>query len=464
MKLSLKNLLKFLASLKLAVIIIISISITIATGTIIESKYDATVAKSWVYGTWIMYLVLGMLAVNLTAVMIDRWPWQKRHYPFVSAHIGILILLLGSWITSKYGLDGSMRIPIGKQDRMVTLSQTQLSVYSTKNGTNYDKLFEKDVNFFSQSLERDPILVTTPDGVIEFNHFLPFVLAERKVVQSSEAKLGSALRFQISNANVNMADWLLQSNLEENVEKRIGLAHISLGKIPKVHGQDNQVYLELGSPSRVRYLVISRDNKHRPLSGVVQEGQSFKTPWMGLELKILRLYPHAEEKWEFKSKDRPGPLTTSAVEFNFAGQTHSLQVDDITKIYTKNAMYLIGFGRNRIDLGFNILLNNFEVGHHQGTMMASSYKSVVRVPDGVHTIAMNEPMKIQGLTFYQSSFEEDPGTGAPIASILSVNNDPGRYFKYLGSLMIVLGAVWLILNKRKTARHMGPKSTEEVIG
>ena len=81
-------------------------------------------------------------------------------------------------------------------------------------------------------------------------------------------------------------------------------------------------------------------------------------------------------------------------------------------------------------------------------MRAASYESEVNVPElGDLVISMNEPLKHEGLTFYQASFHEDDA-GRPIASVLSVNKDPGRFLKYLGSLLIVLGSIVLFYFKR----------------
>src|SRR5580704_4186179 len=100
--------LKGLASLRLAVFVILSLAVVAAIGTITEAKFnDSDAAQQLVYRSPYMYGVLGLLCVNLIAVMIDRWPWQKRHMPFVFAHIGIITLLLGAFITQKQGIDGS---------------------------------------------------------------------------------------------------------------------------------------------------------------------------------------------------------------------------------------------------------------------------------------------------------------------------------------------------------------------
>ena len=99
-------------------------------------------------------------------------------------------------------------------------------------------------------------------------------------------------------------------------------------------------------------------------------------------------------------------------------------------------------------------LKDFEVGRYQGTRRAASYASDVQVVEkdksvnGPYHISMNEPLYYKNFTFYQSSFQEDE-MGRPTTSIFSVNRDPGRWIKYLGSLMIVWGSILLFWRKRK---------------
>src|SRR5690606_979145 len=139
------------------------------------------------------------------------------------------------------------------------------------------------------------------------------------------------------------------------------------------------------------------------------------------------------------------------------------------RLFDDNMMYVMGYGNARLQLGFGIKLKDFRVGRYQGTMRAASYESVVEIPNdpAEHRlsaaeqtgatrevlISMNEPLKFRGLTFYQSSFEEDE-SGVPTHSILSVNYDPGRWWKYLGSLLVVIGTASLFYRKARTAPVM----------
>src|SRR5205085_642003 len=101
-----RRLIKKLASLKLAVFIMAVLIVLIAAGTITESMYDAEAARKTIYDTIWMYGAMAMLATSLIAVMADRWPWKVKHTPFILAHIGILVLMAGSILTMKTGVDG----------------------------------------------------------------------------------------------------------------------------------------------------------------------------------------------------------------------------------------------------------------------------------------------------------------------------------------------------------------------
>jgi hypothetical protein len=455
-----KKILKFLASLKLAVIVLVALATVIAAGTIVESRYDAQAAAKLVYHTWFMYAIMGTLAVNLTAVMVDRWPWKTRHIPFILAHIGILILLLGAVITMEFGLDGTMRFGIGEKNRFVTVAATDLQVWSSFDGDRYSKIMDQQVDFFKKSPKDKPVKVSLPEGDLVVDDYEPYVVASRQIVATPSAQSGSAIRFQIQNDRVNLNEWILQTRAGANTDAQFGPARVALGKAPDALTAENVIYLTPKNDQEVSYVVSFRDTSRKPLKGTLKEGGSFPTGWMGLQFRMLRYFPHAEETYDFKKMDHPTALTTSAVHVTFKDKKYWVQLNDVLKIFTDQAAYILSYGNQRVDLKFDLFLKKFEVGRYQGTMRAASYQSLVTTPDGKDTlISMNEPLKYSGLTFYQASFQEGPDN-QPTASILSVNYDPGRWIKYLGSLVITIGIVWLFYNKRKSARAQAPRKGE----
>lgn len=474
-------LIKKLASLKLAVITISMVALLTAVGTFVEARYDAEAAQKWVYQSIWMSFVIWSLIVNLTAVIIDRYPWKVRHLAFICAHVGILVIILGQSITNHYGLDGSVRVGVGESNRILVIpGKIDLTVYASFDGASYTKLAGQEVDFFlNPPSSSEPFEIPIDQGKIRLIDYQKYVIPSRKVLPIAPAEngkkeevraqpAGAGLRFQMHNDRVNVVEWLVQKKQNQLVTHDLGPAQIHLGPIPAEGRGVNEIYLspvrEAGSKldKKVKYAVFKKDKKEAALSGVIEEGGVVATGWMGLELKVLRFLPEASESWDLKAKDRPTPLTTSAVKVDFLGQEHWLLLNDTLKLFSEKAVYIVTYANRREDLGFSIGLEQFIMDRYQGTMRAASYLSHVRIPlepgsvqpEIKAEISMNEPLKHQGYTIYQASFEENPQGGPPVASIFSVNKDPGRALKYLGSLIMTLGILLLFYFKKKAKKAM----------
>lgn len=454
------SVLKFLASLKLAVFVILAIGLITAVGTFVEAKYDAYAARKMVYDTFWMYGIMLLLAINLIAVMVDRWPWKVRHLPFLAAHVGIIFLLIGSVITAKYGVDGSMRIGIRDRSQYVTMPETDLVMYATFDGDRYAKVFDQPVDFFVNppTVEKPIVLPTTSNDTIQLVDYVKYGIPLRKVVESRDEKRGAGLRFQLKNANVNTIEWMIQKNNRDPLRQRFGLATLILGDMAEKGRGENEIYFRQDSKGQLQYAIFHKDQEKAYAKGVIHEGDSVPTGWMGMDLKLVRFLPKAQEEWDLQFRDHPTPLTSPAVKVLFRDKTYWLLQNDILKLFTDQGAYLLGYQNRRLDLGFGILLKEFQVTHYKGTMKAMQYESLVSFPGtDSHVISMNEPLKYSGYTFYQASFENNE-VGQPVASVLSVNRDPGRWLKYLGSLIMSLGIVLMFWFKkiglRKTAIPM----------
>lgn len=261
----------------------------------------------------------------------------------------------------------------------------------------------------------------------------------------------------------------------------LGPARLHLGPAPEKGRGENELYVEpTAKEGELRYTLFYRDSQKASKSGLIKEFEKIDTGWMDIQFQVLKFLPQAKEDFQFDLMEAPTPLTTAAIvyEHHFAsGEVvrRWVQQNDVVKIFSENAVYIMNFGNKKVDLArgqesdFKIRLKEFQVGRYQGTLRAASYESRVELLStkdnqvlSEHLISMNEPLKAAGLTFYQASFQEGPD-GQPIASILSVNYDPGRWLKYLGSLIMSLGIILLFYDKRKAARALGPKNQEEVL-
>jgi cytochrome c biogenesis protein ResB len=113
---------------------------------------------------------------------------------------------------------------------------------------------------------------------------------------------------------------------------------------------------------------------------------------------------------------------------------------------------IIEVTKESLTLPFEVALSQFKMDKDPGTNNPASYESFVKLfSDGKmsnHHVFMNNPLKHQGFTFYQASYAQD--SAGNYNSTLTVNVDQGRFLKYLGSLMLVLGAIWHFnLNQKK---------------
>jgi len=116
----------------------------------------------------------------------------------------------------------------------------------------------------------------------------------------------------------------------------------------------------------------------------------------------------------------------------------------------------VSFNVRQTPVGFTMRLDKFDLDVDPGAPMASNYTSYVTIVNEnpangeadeaagrTRIITMNEPLDKpdpQGRTlrFFQENYLP-PGDGMPLGSIFRVNYDPGRWVKYLGSLLVCVG-------------------------
>jgi len=97
---------RFLASLKLAVISLSSLAAALAVGTFFERSYGTSAAQDYVYqSTWFAVL-LAFLAINILCAALIRFPWKKRQTGFVITHLGLLVLIFGSYFSFRTADEG----------------------------------------------------------------------------------------------------------------------------------------------------------------------------------------------------------------------------------------------------------------------------------------------------------------------------------------------------------------------
>ncbi len=101
----------------------------------------------------------------------------------------------------------------------------------------------------------------------------------------------------------------------------------------------------------------------------------------------------------------------------------------------------------RFYLPFSLHLMEFHHDRYPGTDIPKNFSSRVRLQNLANgenrevLIYMNNPLRYQGETFYQASFDTDDG-----GSILQVVHNPGWLTPYFACVMVAIGLTWQFLS------------------
>lgn len=431
----------FFISLKLAIFTLSSIAILTAIGTFVESRWDQKAANQWVYHSWWMYFFLVLLFINVFAVLVDRWPWKKRQLGFVLAHLGILTMIVGSFTTRYLGVEGSLRFKEGEEASAFMTQETEILTYSSYDGEDFRLVYQKDVDFFTQrpSMQK-PFTFSVDSHPFILDSYIPYGIPRQDYEKSQYGSLAS-VRFYLDGSRGKFVEWIELPMSQVTIKKSLGPATIILTRDSNIK-PSKKTELILYIQKEKLYYSLKGNSKKRAYQGKV-----FQTVWMDFKFRLLQFFPKSKKVFIFSKQDRPSENTVPSVRVSYKKNQARLGLNSFVRFYDSQKVYAIGYLHKKKKLRFPIQLVDFRMISYQGVQKAKSYESLVRTQKGDQVISMNEPLKLDGYTFYQSSYELDE-KGEPNISILSVNRDPGRLIKYLGSITLVLGIALLFLRRK----------------
>lgn len=134
--------LRWFASLKLAVLLLVGIAVVLAVATVLESANGREFTQWHVYqNPWFMAL-LGLLALNVLAATILRFPWRRGQRGFLLTHAGVLVLLIGAMLTFAAGIEGQLALEEGQSGDVILLTNhSQLTTVWHRNENRLPSAF-----------------------------------------------------------------------------------------------------------------------------------------------------------------------------------------------------------------------------------------------------------------------------------------------------------------------------------
>jgi len=468
-----KKIFDFLASIKLAVILLVIFAILLSWATFYESSAGTDQAQENIYKTWWFDLYLFFLGVNVIFSAISRFPWRKRHAGFIITHIGIVIILFGSVVTRKYGVEGQLILREGESSNEILVNNTVLAVSIPR--LNVRETF--DPWFLDKPLPpgkeiRYPVGDT--DVVCYIDRYFSNPQSVLRVTGGGPAgQYGAHISiFQEGAAHAALEEWLLADHAS------MGTLNLTSAKVTfhkAVSPDDLQSRLAAPAPSQAANqidLIVDDEGKlhYRAMNanlqcatGVVEKGGSFATTWSDFKMRIDDLLPDAKTAQEIVDGGMNGaaqhnnPLIHVRLENKGETAQKYVSFDSPETIAVGGEACTVEFGRERFPMGFSIQLIDFEAPRYPGTNRPASFQSKVKLIDAANRVEreqliyMNYPLDYNEFLVYQSSYIEGQN-GEPDVSIFSVARAPGTPIIYFGSIVLVLGMILTFASKKYGSR------------
>lgn len=460
---------QFLASLRLAVILLAVLILVSIAGTIFESKFDADTARIWFYEAPWFHLWLLFLGANLTCSAFMRWPWKKHHTGFLLTHLGIITVMVGAIIGWIWGIEGTMTLfKNSAPDNSLVLQKRQLTVR--------DPDARRAV---TMHLGRGPLRVregrpldiwTTPSGwKVEAVASSDRILGSFEPVAAPAGQPAVRVRLKTQAMGQSFDRWLLSGD-RDNARLDLGLITIDLvsdGKSAPPAGAPNRAIIHVEDNNALRLEILS--NGVPATDAPLPPGIPVATGWNDWTIEAAQTIASARPGFHFD--ELPVGQTTPPGQVLLEGVLIRMILGERTIDQWVGAGWRVSFptgtfplevsyGWEVHPLPFGLVLENFVVERNEGTDEPASFRSdlAMVLPNGTTSAtgscSMNQPANypqalwrsLTGLTYKISQASWNPNDLSQ--SSVQILRDPGWLAKWVGSLILCAGLVTMFVFRR----------------
>jgi hypothetical protein len=124
-----------LGGVRMAAILIGTLTVVVALATVHERAYGTLVTTVMVYQSWWFTALFALLAACLIAAVAVRLPLKRHQWGFAVVHLGLLVLMGGFWAHGYTRLDGMLEAPPGVEATRIDLPSDALIVVEDQQRT-----------------------------------------------------------------------------------------------------------------------------------------------------------------------------------------------------------------------------------------------------------------------------------------------------------------------------------------
>ena len=442
-----KNFYNFLFSVATAGFLLLLFAIALALGTFIENSYGTEAARSLVYNSWWLELIMIILSINMAANFIRHKMYRKKKLTMGIFHLAFILIILGAGVTRYFGSEGIVHIREGESTNTLVSAETKFNFLAIYQGEQQGFSESASVANLAGNKLSDKIKIGGKEiGVKSVNYFVD---AQRSIQPDSQ---GEPMIDLVYAQHSGMKSELLRVGQVINVNGTT----IGFNTAANIRFMLKGDSLKLSSGDTIRCTNMqSQEGPPSPPGTELDCKEKMIYQVAGISLVVKRFLTSARADAIAGNGTQTGE---NAVILQLADNQKQQLVTLWTTAQNESSKYSGTFdgvnyqmwiGPEEKVLPFSLKLNKFNLVRYPGSNSPSSYESLVTLTDrekGItidYKIFMNNILNHRGYRFYQSSYDMDEK-----GTVLSVNHDlAGTLITYLGYFLLFLGILLSIFNR-----------------
>ena len=461
------KILNIFSSMKFMLVLLVIFAFSLAVGTFIENDYGTLTAKSMIYSSSWIAVLMGFLCFSLIINFFNRKLYNKNKLSIGLFHIAFVFIIIGGAITRFISYEGVVHIRENQSvnkavsdDPFVTM---KVHDYKTQYTWSKQKYFSTYSGKFFQFLSKN-----------KFQKKLTYVLKKENEAGEIIRKENKKIKLKYLDFISNAIDTVVKSN--KNADPILHLVFSGSD------GRENY-YLNYGEQKLIKSILFCFENNNNGFNifylndtlyfnynqnvsffkmltqekGLLQANQKhiFESRILydiqGVPFVLKEVY--LDSKLIYKESDIEELEDLLRLEVHCDDEKKQINIfGDVGFVNTDNSFELGGlnfslsYGSRYINLPFYLRLDKFILTKYPGSENPSSFESYVELIDKDKImpshIYMNNILKYKGYRFYQSSYDTDEK-----GTVLSMNHDFfGTLVSYIGYMLLAIGFIFTLFN------------------
>jgi len=444
-----KNIINFLLSVTTAGFLLLLFAIALAFATFVENSYGVEAARSLVYNSWWLELILLLLSANMISNFIRYKMYKPQKLTMGTFHLAFILIIIGAGVTRYFGSEGVMHIREGESTNVLVSAETKFNVVAEYKGEQHRISMSASQSSLSGKKISSAIHIGGKEIVVKLVEYLPE--AQRTIEPDSH---GEPIIDFVYAQNGSMKGELLHSGQVVNANDNVTVGFNASANVRFMLRGDS---LMLSARDTISSMDMQgKDAINFPPGTEIECAEKVIYRIGSTSLVVKRFLPSAKAVAVAGNGTPTGEnALTIQLTDNQKQQLVTLWTSgkNESSKYTatlEGVNYRLWIGPEETILPFSIKLNDFVLSRYPGSNSPSSYESLITLTDSElsvkkdYKIFMNNVLKHRGYRFYQSSYDMDEK-----GTILSVNHDlAGTGITYLGYFLLFLGILLSIFNPR----------------